>query len=202
MNVTLIALLALLLLGGTAHANPGGPDPDHCTVLPPDEMASPRLVGVPVNGSGGASIADLDICIRSITGDPLSDIFVQVTFRASCNDPDPLCICTTGVFTGFTDLEGHLRLNLKFGGCCQDAYSAIIDAEGFPIRAYSIVVSPDYDGVRGNCAVTLADFVYFTTGYGQTGAPCRNLDGDAGDSCTLPDFVEFASAYASSCGGD
>lgn len=202
MRTLWISLMALVLLSAPVHANPGGPDPDQCTVMPPDGMALPRLVGAPAEGSGGAPIADLGIVIRSAGGVPMGDVLVEVVANASCNNPDPLCICTGAVFSGYTDDQGYVRLNLSFGGCCQDPNSAIIYANSFPIRAYDILVSPDYDGERGDCRVGLGDFVYLTGRYGQTGVPCSNLDGDGGEGCTLPDFVEFAGAYARVCSGN
>jgi hypothetical protein len=202
MRILLISPLALALLCAPAHANPGTPDPDRCSVLPPDAMDSPRLLGVPAEGPGGAPVANLDIYVRMSDGTPVEDVLVEVVPATSCNDPDPLCICNDAGLTGYTDEQGYVRLNLKFGGCCQDPYSAFIYAGGFPIRAYSILVSPDYNGARGDCRVSLGDFVYLMGRYGQTGVPCSNLDGDGEDACTLPDFVEFAGAYARVCSGN
>ena len=200
-RIPILALLGLALLAGRALANPSGPDPDHCSVMPPDGMASPRLVGVPAGGSGEAPVADLEIVIRGWYGTPIGNAWVEVSLAGSCNDPDPLCLCEGVVFTGTTDDEGYVRIRMRYGGCCRDASSAIIYANDFPIRGYDILMSPDYDGEHGDCRVNLADFVYFSGGYAQAGEPCRNYDGDGAEACTLPDFVAFAGMYAKSCSG-
>jgi hypothetical protein len=197
MRIFLIALVGLALLSGAAYASV--PDPDMCSVTPPDNMSAQRLIGVPY--TSGSAAANLDIYIRSSDGAPISNAYVEVILNPSCNDPDPLCVCNNGVFTGYTSVTGYLRLNMKFGGCCRDLSSAIIKAEDTPIRAYDIVVSPDYNGATGNCAVQLADFVYFSGNYGDCGVPCSNFSGDAAECCNLPDFVTFASTYGRGCTG-
>lgn len=197
MRIFLIALVGLALLSGATYASV--PDPDMCSVIPPDNMAAPRLIGVPA--TTGQAAANLTVTIRASDGTAIGNAYVEVILNPTCNDPDPLCICTNAVFTGYTSPSGNLTLNMKYGGCCQDVSSAIIMAEGTPIRAYDIVVSPDYNGANGNCYVQLADFVYFSGRYGQSGVPCSNFSGDATESCTLPDFVTFAAVYGKNCTG-
>jgi hypothetical protein len=196
MRIFLIALVGLALCGGALASVP---DPDMCSVMPPDGYASPRLLGVPY--TSGATSANIDIFVRASDGSPIGNVLVEVILNPTCNDPAPLCVCSNAVFTATTSGTGYCRINLKFGGCCQDVSSAIILADGTPIRGYDIVVSPDYNGVDGNCRVELPDFVYFAAGYGQSNVPCRNFDGDAAENCALADFVVFAQAYGRNCTG-
>lgn len=197
MRIFLIALVGLALLSGATYASV--PDPEMCTVNPPDQMAAPRLIGVP--STTGQAAANLSITIRASDGTAINNAYVEVILNPTCNDPSPLCVCTVGVFSGYTSPSGTLTLNMKYGGCCTDQSSAIIVAEGTPIRAYDIIVSPDYNGVDGNCQVNLADFVYFSGRYGQTGQPCSNFSGDATETCNLADFVTFAGVYGRTCTG-
>jgi hypothetical protein len=197
MRIFLIALVGLALLSGATYASV--PDPDQCSVIPPDNMAAERLIGVPA--TIGQSAANLTITIRASDGTAINNAYVEVILNPTCNNPDPLCVCNVGVFTGYTAPSGNLTLNMKYGGCCQDVSSAIIMAEGTPIRHYDIIVSPDYNGVSGNCAVQLADFVYFSGRYGQSNVPCSNFSGDAAEACTLADFVTFAGVYGKTCTG-
>jgi len=197
MRIFLIALVGLALLSGATYASV--PDPDMCTVNPPDQMAAPRLLGVPA--TSGMAAANLVVTILASDGTPINNAYVEVILNPTCNDPAPLCVCNNALFTGYTSSSGVLNMNMKFGGCCQDVSSAIVIAEGTPIRAYDIVVSPDYNGVDGNCAVQLADFVYFSGQYGNSGVPCSNFSGDAAEECSLPDFVTFAGVYGKLCTG-
>jgi hypothetical protein len=200
MRAPVLLMIACALLSSVSHANPV-PDPDRCSVMPPDGMARPRIVGVPVESLPPPQCSLLDVYIADSNGVPMAGVYVEVLLNATCNDPDPLCVCNVAVLNGYTNASGNLRLAMKWGGCCLDTQAAAIRAMGIPIRTYDVVCSPDFDGLRGNCAVSLADFVYFCAGYGQSGVACRNFDGDPNEACGLPDFVEFAPAYGLWCNG-
>jgi len=200
MRAFLVLLIGCALLGNGVHANPL-PDPDRCSVMPPDGMALPRLLGVPAEFGSGPPSSQLDIYVGDSNGAPMANVNVEVVLNSTCNDPDPLCVCTVAVLSGYTNTSGNLRLSMKWGGCCLDTQAAIVRAMGTPIRIYDVLCSPDFDGLRGNCAVGLADFVYFASGYAQSGVACRNFDGDQNETCGLPDFVEFAQAYGFWCTG-
>jgi hypothetical protein len=199
MRIFLITLVGLALLCGGAYASV--PDPDLCTVLPGDNMPAPRMLGIPA--TTGVTAANLDITVRASDGTNISNALVEVVLLPACaiGSTSPLCVCSNIVLSGYTSTLGFVRLNMKFGGCCTQPSSCIILADGTPIRGYDKVVSPDYNGLEGNCAVQLSDFVYFANGYGQSGAVCRNFSGDATETCGLPDFVTFAAAYGKSCSG-
>jgi hypothetical protein len=199
MRAFLVLLIAGALLGSVVHANPL-PDPDRCSVMPPDGMAQPRLLGVPEEIGSGPPSSQLDIHVADSSDSPMANVYVEVVLSSTCN-LDPLCICFVAVLNGYTDASGNLRLSMKWGGCCLETQGAMVRAMGTPIRIYDVLCSPDFDGLVGNCAVGLADFVYFASGYGQSGVVCRNLDGDRNETCGLPDFVEFAQAYGSWCNG-
>jgi hypothetical protein len=197
MRSFLIALVGLALLCGGAYASV--PDPGRCSVNPPDLMESKRIFGIPA--TAGVAAANLDIYIRDSNGAPIGNAYVEVILNPGCavgSPPSPICTCNNWVRTGYTSASGFLRLNMKFGGCCTAVSSIIINAEYTPIRGYDIIVSPDFDGVRGNCRVELADFVYFSGRYGQINA-CLSYNGDAADRVELADFVAFAGAYGKNC---
>jgi hypothetical protein len=121
-------------------------------------MALPRIVGIPDQVLPPMA-AWIDIHIRNAQNDPVPDCFV--TLNTSCEEP-PLCFCGFRQVThGYTDASGHVRLMVTLGGCCEQPQAAWIDACGVIIRVYNAIVSPDFDGLQGDCTVGLADFIVF-----------------------------------------
>ena len=174
------------------------PDPDYCIVLPMDEMETPRMIGIPADTPVPA--ADLNIFIAAFGGEPIADAYVEVVFSWLCED---LCICEEAVFIGYTDENGYVQIHGQFGGCCEAAPDAamIVIADGVGIRAASYIVSPDWDGLEGNCTVALDDFIVFGNAFAVgSGAPCTDYSGDG--VCRLEDFIIFGGSWGAGCTGD
>ena len=192
MKTALTLLAVLALMGSTAYASV--PDPDYCSVTPMDDMDVARLIGVP--DEMGVPSAQLNIFVAAFGGDAIDNAYVEVVLSGLC---DGLCICDAAVLTGYT-VAGWLTIEGQFGGCCDLAPDAavVVVAEGVGIRSAGYVVSPDYDGATGDCAVTLADFIYFGSNWGQvSGVTCADYSGD--EACTLADFITFGAGWGKFC---
>lgn len=186
-----LTLLALLALVGTVSASV--PDPDYCTVSPMDNMPVPRLIGIPA-GTAQAG-ANLTVHVAAFGGDPIPDALVEVYINGQCDD---LCLCTGVVLTGYTNAQGNVTINGRFGGCCTEPSSCIVIAEGTNIRDCDVIVSPDYDGAAGNCATSGTDFVFFGQNWGvASGVVCADYTGDG--ACSGVDFVTFGAAWGLVC---
>ena len=188
----LLSALIMLALIGTAGASI--PDPDYSEVLPQDNMDLPRLVGIPSTGAG-SFYADIDVYVRAYGGIDLFNVYVEIVLAGHCSGS--LCLCNDLVLTGYTAANGHVDFNTKLGGCCEGAGSAIILADGISLRGYDYVVSPDWDGVTGNCATNLPDFTFFSAALAAGATGCTDYNGD--DVTGLPDFAIFGSAWARTC---
>jgi len=86
---------------------------------------------------------------------------------------------------------------VTLGGCCQQSQAAWIDACGVIIRVYNAIVSPDFDGLEGDCTVGLADFIVFSTGYISGASGCTDYTGSG--RTELGDFIVFGQSWAHFC---
>ncbi len=197
MKKLLSAVIMLALVSGAAWASV--PDPEYCEVLPGDEMAVPRLLGI-TKDAGGSPYWDLDIHVAAFGGVSLANVYVQVMINTDC-DAD-LCTCSGLVLDGFTDANGDVSFEVRLGGCCEMTAAVIIMADDVPIRQYDFVVSPDITSAvgGGDCQVVLADFSAFGAGLGAGAAGCTDFTGSG--NTVLGDFVVFGAGWGGSCTTD
>jgi hypothetical protein len=194
MRSVLMALVALALLGLNASASV--PDPDYCTVQPPDSWAYPKLVGIPSDVLVAPSDGRITVHVAAYGGTPIANCEVLVVINAECGDLTSQCDSWGNPV--YTDLSGNVNMTLRFGGCCQMDAAATIYADGTPIRTYTIINSPDWNGLDGGDGrVLLADFGEFAANYGGTDLCSDYLVGEG--QVLLADFGLFASYYGKSC---
>jgi hypothetical protein len=186
-------LIALALSGGVAAADV--PDPSQCSVFPPDLQACPRTTGFP-NEPAPHPSANLDITVRNFAAQPIQGAYVEVVIHPVCTG---ICICSTANHTGYTNAEGEVVINLGYGGCCHivGAPAVVIYADGIPIRAFDYAVSPDWNGVTGDCQMALDDFILFGNVWVSGAGGCTDFDG----SCVtdIADFTMFGQAWSQGC---
>jgi hypothetical protein len=190
MRSVLIALVALALLGLNAWASV--PDPDYCTVTG-DGALYPKLTGVPPADGLFRADGDITIHVAAYGGTPIANCEVLIVLNEACG----MCECASFDNPRYTDINGNVVMNLRWGNCCQMDAAATIYADGHPIRSYNVINSLDWDGATGDCAVILADFGEFATRYGSASVCSDISDGDG--MVILPDFGLFASHYGSRC---
>ncbi len=190
LRTCLLALLGLMP-GSVPLARPQDPPPViECELIPPDLMSYPRLVGSPSHVGSAydpTPYADLSITVL-YNGQPLADAYVEILFGSAC---DALCLCGDAQLAGYTDGQGRLELNIGVGGCCESYDAVIVRAEGIPVRALDMFVSPDYCATGGDCQVTLCDFSYFGVRFMAGSSGCTDLTGSG--ATAVDDFVVFAS---------
>lgn len=182
-----------LVMAAGAGANPV-PDPNDCTVLPLDEQAEPRILGIP-SDSGAPAAALIDVWIIGYSGYPWVNGHVQLEFPGGA---EGLCICEGAILSGYTDEEGHVQLKVLLGGCLEgpDVAEIVLDG-GVRIRSVDSVVSPDWSGQECDGEIGLADFTLFSSGYTSAAQGCSDFTGDGRTS--LEDFIIFGSAWGRSC---
>ncbi|MFH1144557.1 MAG: hypothetical protein V1774_08455 [Candidatus Eisenbacteria bacterium] len=190
-----IALVALALLSMNAWASV--PDPDYCTVSPQDGHTYPTLTGVPPDDALRAD-GDITIHVAAFGGTAIENCEVLIVINAACT---VMCECASWDNPKYTDASGNVTMNLRFGGCCTMDAAATIYADGYPIRSYAIINSPDWSGSvgseLGDCAVLLPDFGKFAQKFGHVDT-CSDITGGDGQ-VLLPDFGLFARQFGHEC---
>jgi len=194
-------LVALGLLVGTLPVASGESIPPiiYCLVDPWDAMAYPRALGSPTFLAGGISPApqaDFTVTILDDQYDPLPGLFVEVLIDMRCAG-GPVIVCDEADVTGYTDERGQVDLNLGLGGCCADPHALEIRANGVVVRVMDQIVSPDWDGVRGNARVDLADLILFASRFSTGASGCTDLTGDG--TTDLGDLIVFGGSWTRRC---
>ncbi len=188
-----LALSLLLCIVATAIAG-AQPCPELCTVMPQDNMISPRIMGIPTEVPH-LPVGMVEVCVRDSSNLPIPDCLVTVWVDPACDDI--LCFCGFPM-SGRTDAQGCVMIQCRFGGCCwEDLPEAWITADEVLIRTGYWVVSPDFDGAVGDCRVMLPDFMTFSHGYQSHYGGCTDYTGD--NRTDLSDFIIFGSAWGSFC---
>ncbi len=191
--LTLLGVLAVV--AGTSWA--GIPEPDNCSVMPCDGLDYPRIFGSP-DLPGAVGYANLDIYVRDHWDNPIQDEQVQVLI-------EPVCLVENGgavvtchdSYTGTTDEDGHVVINMALGGCCSGGTVAQIVCLNVVIRAYEDIVSPDYDGTTGDGAVNAMDLAYFGVQSGAGSPGCTDYNGDG--TTNALDVAYFGSSWGHYC---
>ncbi len=197
-----LCLTPMLLAPDGARANPPWPYEEFCDVFPQDNMAAPRIVGIPFGGAYPFPMALIEVHMYTESGLPMAGADLQIFFHGTCAN-DQLCWCPNGTYSGTTNAEGVVYFYIALGGCCQMPDAAMIRLDlgsGFyPLRIYDTVASPGFDGGYGpqNCDVTLTDFTYFANALLTGAGGCSDYDGDG--TTALGDFVVFGETWGSSC---
>jgi hypothetical protein len=165
---------------------PGNPDPGHSTAAPWDAIGIARV------SPGTQSGYDLvTVQVRDSAGTPVPAANVAIQLLG-CFD---LCIDSVeDGLTGVTDASGVAHLDPRVGGC--DSCVVRIVANGFVLREYARVVSPDWDGTEANGSVGSEDYSYFEGEIGRS-TPCADLDHNGTVS-----LVELSSVLACLSAGD
>ncbi len=182
--------MALTPLPGRANPVPA-PDPEFCTVMPQDTFQRPRVVGAPT--AGGVTMV---VTVLDGSGTPIPNAFVELLFHPGCTD---FCLCLSAVLQGYTNAQGVIELTIALGGCCQQPEAAVLLAEGWPIRAYDTVTSPDLSSPTGSgdCLTNMVDFSIFGSSYGGTTGGCCDYSGDG--ATNVADLVFFGGTWGRSC---
>lgn len=178
MKKLLSALFVLALCSSVAMATV--PDPTKCIVQPADDLHG--LVLAP-DSPAPIPASIYTVTVRNTDNNPIPNAAVEFLLGTGNR------ICTTAVHTGSTNGSGIVTITLRGGGCSTGSAVGQVKANGIPIRQYSAVKSPDWDGAAANGAVDLSDFV----SYGTSPA-CHDYNNDT--FVDLSDLVLFASAYA------
>ena len=198
--IVTLGLVGWVLISGAALADEI-PPLVYCSVDPWDQMEQPRVIGIPNYLDGvwdPAKEADILITLLDDNYQPLPGIFIEVLIDWQCAGGEgPVCVCDDAELTGYTDEDGQLTLNMAFGGCCDAPDAVEIRAHGMTVRQEEPIVSPDWDGERGDCEVSLADFIPFSRGYETQAGGCTDYSGDG--ETTLVDFVIFGGGWGRDC---
>jgi hypothetical protein len=189
-TIVLGTCLVMLLAPVPGYANPV-PDPETCSVMPPDTFQYQRIVGFPTFNGNRIVVTVLDS-----SGQPMPNVYVELVFDPACSR---LCVCVSAVLEGYTNANGQVELRLATGGCCQQPGAATILAQGIPIRIYNTVTSPDLTGPvgAGDCRVVLADFSVIASCLGTGAGGCCDFTGD--DASSLVDLVVFGGVWGGFC---
>jgi hypothetical protein len=191
MKKLLFALVALALCSGMALATV--PDPTQCTVLPCDNLGPPGIGGVVVCPGTPACIpaALVTVTVRNAAGNVIPNATIQVTMGSplinGCATPDAL------PWDGVCDGNGVWSKCFNAGGCFDGPNACSIIANTVPIRNYTHVHSPDWNGGSANLLVQADDFASFLASYNPQTPGCHNYDNDT--DTDLGDFVIFASGF-------
>lgn len=179
-----IALGAVALCASVSMANiPYAPN---CSVLPADALNG--FLVAPLDPEPLPSTINT-INVRNEAGDAIANAAVTVEFSNAIN------LCAGTLLLGTTDVNGDAVITLGGGGCAHEvALSGVVKANGFTIRAYSNVKSPDYDGSGGDLVVNLSDLIIFSNEFlGSIAAQCHDYDNNG--STNLADLVIFSPAF-------
>jgi hypothetical protein len=188
MKRLLSAVVMLALCSSVAYANV--PDPTACEVTPLDGFQFQRMV-VMADQPAPSNLADISVFVAATGGVALDNVFVEIFFAGECDAS--MCYCDGLVLSGYTDANGMIDFNLAAGGCCEVTTAARIVADGLPIRGYDVVVSADYNGASGDCAMGTDDFIAFgSLGWAAQGN-CYDTSGDGVINVT--DFIGFGNVW-------
>ncbi|MFB3907012.1 MAG: hypothetical protein ACE15D_01285 [Candidatus Eisenbacteria bacterium] len=172
------------------------PDPEHCSVLPWDGTG--RVLVIP---GSTVSLDRVTVTVRNVFGDPMADVAVEIVFQ-DCLD---LCIDPEDPDLGpkRTDGAGRVEFNPRVGGCADCGIEVV--ADGIPIRHFTTVVSPDWDGWMADGIVDDGDWTFFDVACGMDPLPpCVDYNGDG--VCSASDMQLLAQSTGSVnpgglCGG-
>lgn len=204
-------VLAVMLIPAAALAN----------IPSPENSTTPGCIRI---------CPESDICqeieVRDQNDNIMPNTAVRMIFSATCESM--ICWCQGQdhpVIELFTDANGMVTFCVDAGGCCVDGYPApcdndaagantvVIEADpaAVTLNSYDSVGSPDNYSIpdvgdpwgKGDCAVTLEDFVRFTSIF-LTDCACAdlhtdNIDGSCDEDVDLNDFVVFAQHFLHSC---
>ncbi len=188
MRKVVLAVIGLVLSMGIASATV--PDPENCSVEPPDTIGG--ILTCPFDANPPTPIV-FTVNVRNSDTDPIPNAFVEII----PGDPGAHFICSNAVLTGTTDANGDVEFALSVGGCVLGANAIKVRANNVDIRVYESVKSMDFDGTAGNGEVALTDFTYFGNQY-VAGAPgCSDYDNTGATGLT--DFTVFGQCWGSSC---
>jgi len=188
MRKVVLAVIGLVLSVGIAGATV--PDPDNCSVEPCDTISGVLIS--PFSGAAPGAI-QFTVNVRNSNNDPIPNAFVELIFGTPGNH----FFCSSAVLTGTTNANGDVTFAVAAGGCTMGANAMTIRANNAPIRTYTNVKSPDFDGVAANGQVVLADFTVFGNAY-VLGAPgCTDYFNDGATGLT--DFTAFGACWAKVC---
>jgi hypothetical protein len=144
----------------------GPPHPDYSSIEPWDTYGSALVV--PGTGTFPDSVT---VTVRDELGAPVRHAEVELDF-SGCIE---LCIDTPDGFGDSTDVYGTVVLDPRVGGCSSGGVSVL--ANGFEIRYYTWVKSPDWDGVWANGEVDGQDYGYIYSMWGSSD-DCADLNSD------------------------
>ena len=188
MRKVVLAVIGLVLSVGIASATV--PDPNNCSVLPPDTFDG--VITSPYTGTPPTAI-EFNVNVRNANNDPIPNAFVELILGVPGNH----CLCPAAVLTGTTDANGDVGFAIAAGGCTIGANAIKVRANNVDIRAYANLKSPDWDGTMADCTVGLTDFTFFGGAY-VIGAPgCSDYYNDG--ATDLGDFTTFGACWARTC---
>jgi hypothetical protein len=200
MRYSAVILLLTLLACAIAGANPGPPYEEYCRVTPQDQMANPRIIGIPAGGTAPHPMARIEVQMFDFSWQPWAGVDVWLLVDPDCADND-FCWCANGTYTATTNSQGKAYFYVSVGGCCETQNAWTLWLEGsYLLRAWNVAVSPAYEGTPDpqDCDVALADLSYFGQAL-TSGAPgCTDFDGNG--ATALPDFVIFGNTWGAACG--
>lgn len=201
MRVSTLVRFAFCACALVVSAGPGAadlPDPT-CIICSLDQTE--RLLLIP--DENGVPQGEFTMIVRNMWGGcepPIADAIVEVLIGGQAQGKTRLC--GSAVYTGRTDENGFVRMNVTGGGCYKGANAVVIRVNGVEVRAYQVVVSPDYAGWdnqgqpnRSSLSVSLADLAAFVMAYqgGTGGASCHDYDNNG--RMDPGDLAVFAAAY-------
>lgn len=176
-------LVLAIFLAGTAKADP---DPILTSVLPADNLAGLVLApDLPAPIPASVNV----ITVRNASNMPISGASVLVTLTAAN------VLCGSTVLTGTTNGAGQTTIVFGGGGCVHNvSLAGRIRVNGFTIRNFYSVKSPDFDGATGNGSVQLGDLIQFSKEFLDV-APneCHDYDNDTNTG--LSDLIVFSPAF-------
>jgi hypothetical protein len=161
-----------------------------------------RLLLVPDGSSAPLSLGAFSVTL--LTPDcelPIVGASVEVLVGGQVNDR--VRLCDWNVLSGTTDHSGTMYFNIQGGGCYKAEGVVEIRANGWSLRHFDVIVSPDYAGWdnlgqpgRASLSVTPVDLGAFVSAYHGGMGPESCHDYDNSGATDPADLAVFCKAYA------